>query len=342
MRRKHIPYQCPRCGYNSPKKWDMHRHLYGRTTQCQGEIEDIELTDDIKAGIMKNRIYHRPKEPPPPPTINIHGLINQFNSFNNMVSSIDLIDRLKHLTEFRNMSITDFETSVEKKYSQIAKKLDTNSYKLGFEINHEDMLETIDEVSNTNRDLQNFNIIYDSSVDKIKIYDGEWEEFISGKGVRKILTTIKDYYWDAYECYLLRKVALSKNAFEKQRCRELLQEYYKFICCFEIYPFCKDHSDGEILGDPTKNNAYEVSEQYYSLYAKERDAISKAKSILKEKKKQVVDIIKKNTERNIKHLNHEVYNMFSMEEGFRNIIMSSVKGILPKDLESSLALCEPM
>lgn len=75
MRRKHIPYQCPRCGYKSAKKWDMQRHLYGRDKECQGEVEDIELTDEIKESIIKNRIYHRPKEPEPIITININSVL---------------------------------------------------------------------------------------------------------------------------------------------------------------------------------------------------------------------------------------------------------------------------
>jgi hypothetical protein len=335
MRVKQNPFVCPRCGYKTQKKWDMIRHLYQRSVPCHGEVEDLELTEEIKQCIIKNKIYHRPKEKEQSNTTIINNVIQNYNSFNSMISVIDVADRIMHLSKFKNTPIIDLEQSVEDKYCDIAKKLDNNSYKLGFEMNHEDMLETIDDVSNTKKNLQNFNIIYDTISDKIKIYEGEWEEYMLTKGVRKIITAIKDYYWDAYECYLLRKLNSSSNAFEKQRCRELLKEYYHFISCFEIDPFAKDRCDSEILGDES-GNSYDVSDTYYPLYTKEKDNIGKTKSIPKEMKKKVIDIIKRNTEKNIKNLNREVYDIFSMEDGFRNIIMSSVQGIFPKDLSSKV------
>ena len=333
MKNKIPPYTCPRCGYQSPRKWDIHRHLYTRTTRCPGVVDDIELTEEIKQYIINNRVF-KPKKQEPTSTTNttiINSVVQNYNSFNNMLASIDVVDRIMHLAKFKDTPIIDLETSVEGRYSAIAEKLDNNSYHFGFEMNHEDMLETIDDVSSTKGDMQNFNIIYDNISDKLKIYDGEWEDYMLSKGVKKIISTIKAYYWDAYECYLLRKLNSSANALEKQRCRELIKEYYHFICCFDIDPFVKDKPDSEILGDKSRN-AYDMSEQYYPIYTKQKEAITKTKGISKDMKKKVIDLIKRNTEKNIKNLNREVYDIFSMEHGFRNIIMSSLQGVFPKDL----------
>lgn len=336
MKNKISPFLCPRCGYESSKKWDMRRHLYNRSTICPGEIDDIELTEDIKKCIINNKVYRKPKEKETVHNTNttiINSVIQNYNSFNNMLASIDVVDRIMHVTTFKSNPVIDLETSVEDKYSTVAEKLDNNSYQFGFELNHEDMLETIDDVSNTKKEFQNFNIIYDPVSDKLKIYDGEWEDYMLSKGIKKMLSTIKSYYWDAYECYLLRKLKDSSSLSEKQRSRELLDQYYHFICCFNIDPFVKGKSDAEILGE-VYHDTYDMEDTYYPRYVKQKEAVTKTKTMSKDMTKKVIDIIKHNNEKNIRNLNREVYDIFSMDNGFRNIIMTSLQGVFPKDLSA--------
>lgn len=54
---KYSDYQCVRCGYESSHKANMRRHLYDKTSTCPAEKNNIELTDEIKEYILKNRIY---------------------------------------------------------------------------------------------------------------------------------------------------------------------------------------------------------------------------------------------------------------------------------------------
>ena len=57
-------YTCFRCNHQTNNKNDMRKHLYNRKSACPAaSIEtDIELTDEIKEYILKNRVYHVPKE----------------------------------------------------------------------------------------------------------------------------------------------------------------------------------------------------------------------------------------------------------------------------------------
>lgn len=61
------PYVCPRCAYCTHEKNNMRKHLYHVAKVCPATHEDIELTDEVKEYIMKNRVY-RATRPKPAPT----------------------------------------------------------------------------------------------------------------------------------------------------------------------------------------------------------------------------------------------------------------------------------
>lgn len=61
-RRAQIPYACPCCGYSTPKKSHMHRHLYEVNKPCPQIIDAVELTDEVKQRILMNRVYKPIKE----------------------------------------------------------------------------------------------------------------------------------------------------------------------------------------------------------------------------------------------------------------------------------------
>lgn len=53
-------YTCPRCNYQTKLKGDIRRHLYGVKKECPELNNPIELTDEIKQFIIKNRVYKIP------------------------------------------------------------------------------------------------------------------------------------------------------------------------------------------------------------------------------------------------------------------------------------------
>lgn len=53
-------YQCIRCGYETDLKSNMNRHFFEKKEVCPATNNDIELTNEIKEYILKNRFYRIP------------------------------------------------------------------------------------------------------------------------------------------------------------------------------------------------------------------------------------------------------------------------------------------
>ena len=174
---------------------------------------------------------------------------------------------------------------------------------------------------NSAKTFEDLNIVYDKHADKLKIFDGEWEDMLLQRGLKKILQTIQSYYWDAYECYLLRKLNSSTTGLNNVKMKELLIEYYKFIGCFDVEPFAKNKENVDVLGRPnrTSENPFSVCDEWYPIYIKTRDNIRKSE--INAVKKIVLEIIRKNSDRNINELNKRVFELFNVDEGFKNDIV---------------------
>lgn len=93
-------YTCPRCGYQSMSTTCIKNHLYKRLTPCKPTLKNIELTDNIRTQILKERIYdsttniqqtsHHPTSTTT--IININNNIN-VNNFG-LTLDMDIIDKI--------------------------------------------------------------------------------------------------------------------------------------------------------------------------------------------------------------------------------------------------------
>jgi hypothetical protein len=319
------PYTCPRCDYRTMQRGDMHRHLYVKKKPCPAQEADVELTSDVKQFILKNRVYHIRV------TNNIHQTINQNNTIIHYIAGLDAIEKMQRYLDYNKIELNSLEQTIEDKYSTKARRLENDGYKYGFELKTENLFEVIDEVSNASKckTLEDLNIYYDSSVDKMHVYDGEWDEMLLSSGAKRLIETIQTYYWDAYECFLIRKASKGPPGLSAQHCRELLDEYFKFIGCFDVNPFCKDKSDDAILARCDSQsetevapspNSFSLSDEYGARYVRIRD--NTTKSDINFVKKRVMDIIKKNSQRNITELNKRIFGLFKMDEGFKQNILN--------------------
>lgn len=315
---KNKPYTCPRCAYVTSLKSDMFKHLYKLKKVCPGQDSNIELTQEIKECVLSNRIYI-PKKGNNPSTI-----INNYNNITNFIAGLDMVDKLSKYMKHKNIDLICFEQSIEDKYSKTVKRLESDSWKYGFELKRDDLLDIIDQISKVEltvdsvKTFEDLNIYYDKNADKLNIYDGEWEEMLTNKGVKKILEIIQSCYWDTYECYLLKKWFLESNAFNKQKNKELLLEYYKFIGCFDVEPFIKHKDNEDIIG--SGENDFSICDYMYPLYLKTRDNVRKSE--INEVKKSVLDIIRKNSDRNTNELNKRIFELFNMDKEFKEHFMT--------------------
>jgi Mg2+ and Co2+ transporter CorA len=114
------------------------------------------------------------------------------------------------------------------------------------------------------------------------------------------------------------------------RMMEHLTDYYRFIGCFDIDPFVKSEiNDTEILYniDDDRYDCYaeyidenmKLVYEFRDKYIKIRD--STPKSIINETKKEVVNIIKNISKKNVDELNKKVINLFNMDVEFKKIIL---------------------
>lgn len=311
------PYVCIRCGYETHHKPAMNKHLYTKKKPCPMIENEIELTLDIKEHILNNRIYKITQ----PATVQqvINNNINNYNTINNFVANLDTIEKLTKYTEYKKIDVIDFNQSVEDKYAGKVKRLESNPNKYGFELQIHDFLDIINEISKvSNEGTFEFSMLYDSKINRLKFYeDGVWEEILLAKGLKQIITVIQDALFDSYEFYLIRKMNNDACFRTRQEMKELLEEYYKFIGCFDVNPKSKDKSDGYILQDQD-NEDFEVSEKCWQTYNRVRDNLKKVE--INSLKKEVLDIIKRNSSKNIDEMNKKIVELFQMDENFKNII----------------------
>jgi hypothetical protein len=197
-----------------------------------------------------------------------------------------------------------------------------------YSLNQERLLDIVDEVSKicSGQEFKDFNIMYDSKFDELKMYEsGTWENMFMEKGVKKLVGTIQSYYLDKYESYLLRKCKSgSISLIERNSVHEMLTEYYRFLGCFDLEPYVKNRPDSEIVNKPDDDEAlesYTFETEFFQLYTRAVDSITKSE--LKSMKKNVVDIIRRNTKKNIDELNKRVMSLFNMDEKFKDIMVNT-------------------
>jgi hypothetical protein len=318
-------YKCPRCGYETHQKAFMRKHLYGLKKTCPGIEDTLELTEEIKQHILDNRVYHYP---PKNETQIINQHINNFNTINAFVAGMDIIDKLKKLTEHQNVELIDFEDHVDSKYHLQAKKLEQNKCN-NFHLKIPNMLEVIDATTSINQ-IKEFNIIYDEKLRKIKILSsGQWDSYLLEQGIQKVMCIIQSCYLDSYECYLIRKIVNSNvDSHVRAQLKESLMEYYQFLASFEATPYVQGKLDNEILYNPDDCRhhedclSYSVQDEWCAKYK----IICNQLTVTTQKKifKDVHEIIKRNTSANMVDLNKTIVDILTRDDEFKNKIFCFV------------------
>ena len=254
---------------------------------------------------------------------------------------MDTIEKITKYSTHQNMQLIEYGDSIENKF---LKKMDglkaapDNNIQFGSQddliLDKANLLEVIDQVSSLAQEhSENLNIVYDKKFNRLKLYDNDkWDEFILINGITTLLTKIQEYYFNIYECYLIRKIEYSNLCYQdKAIIKDQLIEYYKFIGCFEIEPYAKDKNESEIMYniDDRKFDSYqeytdentEVPIRYTNLYVK---VCGETKtSDMNKIKKNIIEIIKKNCLKNVDELNKKVVALFNMDEEFKKIILPS-------------------
>ena len=312
------PYSCIRCGYNTQDKRNMRRHLYKKKKDCQSVELNIELTPEIKDEILKNRVYHIPKEEKPKTIYQtINNIQNNNNTMNNYLNTMGIEDKFEKLLKFTDIEVLPIEYNVEEKYIKEIKKLKNDKYRWGMHLNQDNLLEIVDNISKVSDNFEDFNVLYDSEQKKVKLYSTSWSPYLVDTGVKKLVETIQDSYLYAYEMYLIKKIYGGKitNYPELTKYKNSLEEYYKFMSIFDIQPYCVDKTNNEILGN--NDESYEIQDKIFTIY----NNVKTSKGEINKMKKTVLEIIKSNSKQNVKELNKKLIDLLKMNEEFKEDLL---------------------
>jgi len=299
-------------------------HLYGLKKQCPGVESLIVLTDEIKECVLNNRVYKIiPVETTPTQ------IIQNNQTINNYIANMDTLTKLQHLVQHRNLEILDFETKVENRYKNDARRFQQNMFRGNVDYRENHFMDMISEVTAA-KEIENFSILYDKDNDRVHFSTGggEWETKMKKTGICYIVETIVSYCLEYYEIYLCRKVVSAKS--DRPSLLESLESYYRFISTFNIEPYVKGKQDAQILYDENDENydqgasrgdieAHRLVDEYMALYMKAKNELSDTQR--RATIKEVLEILKSNTKTNIRELNKRIMDIIRIDDDFRNIII---------------------
>ncbi len=320
------PYRCPRCDYNTMKKSHMRDHLFKKIRKCPATENDIELTEAIKNYILDNRIYKIPK-PPKEPSI-IQNIQNN-NIMNNYIKNMDDLVKIKKYISYNDIDLLSIEEDMENTFGARVNKLENNKFKFGYNIDENRLFDIIEEICKLRRgDLKKLNIVYDEKMKELNIFkSGSWETLILERGLREVISLLQDYFLNYYEKYLVMKIYLEVNEQEKMKYREDIERHYKLLGCFDLPAYIKDKNDIEILGkyydgneedfeNKDEKEKFILEEKYLKIYNKVVDDTKKGE--INKTKKNIIDIIKNNSKRNMGELNKKVIELWNIDEEFQS------------------------
>jgi hypothetical protein len=309
----------------------MHTHLFKRKHVCPGQFADIELTEAIKQSILANRIYHVPR--PVDPAKVIKQTINYNNTMNNFISNMDTIDKLQRFLKHQNMRPIAFNKHVENTLQHHIEELMEQSNDVHLSSN--DILDLVDKVSYISNSkhaqpMEAFNILYDNKMKTVKTCNanGSWNEYLVHKGVQMVMKAIQEAYLEQYEIDLIRKLHKFKYRCRAyQEVQEVLENYYKFLACFELNPIVERMKDRDLLLErwsvewtACTSQSREKADVYLGIFNKIKDRLLQKDIIALHKR--AVEILRHNTKRNVEELNKMVISLFTNDDSFKDVLTS--------------------
>lgn len=300
----------------------MHYHLHKRQKACPAIENDIELTDEIKDKIMKNRIYKIPKDP----QRIVNQTINNINMMNNFISSMDPVSKITKLVNYNNATVVPFEKVIENTFDEIRYKLDDDPH--DYELRENRLYEIVDEATRINSSNPiDYNLLFDSKQNKIILLDdtNKWREMILSSGVRAIVNLIKDYFWDSYEKYLIRKIKNDKVYLrDRTRCLDRLEEYYMCLGALDIPPYVKERCDGDVFHND--NMERDICDEFENIYEKNKSNMtSKEKAAMNAKLKDMFEAVKSNCKNNVSDLNKLILKTIQVDEEFQRQLIDVIE-----------------
>jgi hypothetical protein len=279
----------------------------------------MELTDEIREIVLKDRKYHPPKR--------ITKIVNNYNTLNKIVLGMDISEKMDHYLQYSQQKMLDFEDKLENHFEYRVERLEQNKYRGGCFLTENDFVKLVDDVTKISQEnLEKFNVFYKKTVKRFQLYRGtSWESYIEEDGARELVSLIKSYYLDTYEAYLIRHLHCDDiETLDRGKLKEHLAIYYRFISAFELRPFIVDQEDRDILGHRlVENTSHYLAETYLKQYIDEKDALKRNEKVRIQKK--VINVIKENTVHGIGQLNQVLFQILKVDDKFREQLINCLE-----------------
>jgi hypothetical protein len=326
-------YECYRCCYKTIQKNSIRDHLYKRKKECPAKSleRDILLTEEIKQNILKNRVYFPPKPVDPPKAPTFIQNIQQNNIMMNYISKLNTRTKLDKYLEFRDEEIVSLEDNVQSHFGRRIRNLKTDAFKFGYDMGNNRLFDIFEEITKI-RNLQDMNIIYDDKLKELSLFkSGCWETMLIERGIKEILSMLKEYFLDHYELFLFRRIyIIEKNEREKQKYKVHLEEYYKFIGTYDLRPIIEDKDDADILGEENGEvGVYKLEEKWMKIYKTLVDNMKRYE--INKIKKDIDLIVKNNSNKNLNELNKALFNLLTTDEEFKELLEETINPNKLKD-----------
>lgn len=309
------PYTCPRCNHQTPLRKDMKRHLYNLKKICPGFQNNIVLTEEIKSSILENRVCD---------THFLNVKATPSLNLNSLVLDMDTCDKLKNILEWKNESPINYGDLVESTNLEKIQNLENRGYRFGFQLDYNNIYEIVDQsIQIKNKEeICKMNLHYIPELGKIAIYhDDEWTNYLYDIGLNKVINIIRNYYLESYEKYMLYKIFVDKNAsaFECNEYKNRLNQYFRFLVVFDLYPSSKDLVNEDCLVGFSHEKSFFISDHCMDRYNEQKENLKKSE--IASIRKQIGDIIKTNSIANVKMLNKYVINLAVNDEAFKQKLL---------------------
>jgi hypothetical protein len=345
MTKLNVEYQCPRCGYSSSQKGHIRKHFFTLKKICPALKKDIELTETVKEYVLANRIW-TPKEESQDAlqqqqaqqsiSIQMHHTINNYQMIYNMLGKMSVVDKIQKYNDYKSIELMDLEDTIEDAYCVKARQLDRGKQR-HCHLDNTALISLVDSVT-TMQDIDKFNIVYDEMPNKLRIFtSGQWRAHLFEAGVKEILEKIQGCYLDFYECFLLRKYYTVQSPLERTQLREHIEDYYKFIACFDMIPYVKAKNNNEILYSINDEKHHEqvptydisnnsIQDEWYQRFKHIKTSLMLSEA--NRTRKDVFMIVKRNTKSNVIDLNKKVMEIIQMDDDFKKDVLNGIMCIV--------------
>lgn len=307
----------------------MYQHLFVRKKPCP-DTNGLDLTNEIRDTVLKNKLFHfsKTQDLKAQDMKTTNQTINYNNTITNYVTNMDVLEKINKLIAYTKLPHIGYEDNIRIKYDDEADFLrhPKNLRVESVAMKPDDLMLIIDSVTKVSQgmsDAVEINVLYDNKAKKIRLFqDGVWDDTIISIGLKKLVQSIQENYLNDYEKYLVCKSRNIQTHFStKALIKDLIKDYYRFIGAFELYPLVRDKPDSHFrLGSA---GDFEVEEEFMPIYTQINNAMTKSE--IKNVQKDVLDIIKGNSQRNIDELNKKVINLLQIDDTFKETMFNPKK-----------------